>query len=622
MILKKVVAYFLFFCSFLNVKFVLGETLESIEMENKSLQIEIDSVKAKIANLENNPEDDPDCENIKSELKIAEAESKESENVYTTGSETIKSLNKQISSLEDKERSLDTQIKKHKTAQTTTGVLGGVFGLAAGGIGLWSHLEKNKIERGEYTNPKCVSNIFDGTRGEILSKLELEIKSKSSTPKTINQSDFPKTLDLLAEAGSDCLSCCPGKADECEKSSNSIKDELEQKLAGFIKNPPPVENDKWRESCKNIMNYYDNLKAVYDAVNKDYNFNSDEKGKCFDYLRSDYGRVAVAKVNAKYNEGTNKNKYRSEYLQTQCIDEFCSKGLFNDNYPDMCVQECNKTNFVSYISDDELCKDALNNNVVTNLSDTCRFILNMNKSSDEKDRCFKYIVNKGVKIDFDKVTGLMNPDKLNNCLNMCECSYYGSSTKDVFGIMDSCKKQCNDKYQILPLPSPPLTRAPKLEEVKAEPKPEVEVVETQKPEPSKPEKYCENIEAELKSTCMINPYKFENTFGSSVSALLASRKNSLQNSGDACKSFKTTLQNDVKNYVCNCYLGFPVSGNTSKAIHFDCIDINNNAKSFTSNWKSNKTEMKLFGSKITEKSCIELYNNNKNGPRTVPSICN
>lgn len=586
MIMKKIITYFLLFNFLIGYSFdTCAETLTDIEMENKSLQTEIDSIKAKIATLENNPSDDPACDSLQSEFATVKSESKEADEVYATGTETIKSLDKQIESLEKREKELDVKIKKHKNAQMATGILGGVFGAGAIGLGLWSHFEKKKIASGEYTDPKCVSTIFNKEKERIYASFDRE-------------SGFgARTNDLIADVGANCASCCPGKVNECEKESDALLSDLDKKLKELKK---PTDDYSWESICDGMMksNLYANLQDVLNAVRGRNELKNEDLNKCVEYVRSNYGDIAVEKTTKTYNVQNNENNF----LREKCMEDFCnSKSLSLDNNG-KCINKCNNTNFQSYISDEVLCKDAIYKygERIDDLSVACSFINNMEnlKTVEERERCFKRVIDhKIVNINFDDIVGVMPMDKLQNCSRKCECSYFGPINQNMNNIslaQDTCKKQCEGKFKVA-------------FEVKVE--------------NEEPKMHCNDIENDTKSACFKNPYKFENIFGISVSNLLKQEKVSLTNSSESCQSFKGKLD-IINNYKCNCYLGFPVNGNKDKAIHFDCIDLKSNTQSFTSNWKQNKTEMKLQRPSITERECINFYNQHKsNGPPTNPSIC-
>ena len=439
MIMKKIITYFLLFNFLIGYSFdICAETLTDIEMENKSLQTEIDSIKAKIATLENNPSDDPACDSLQSEFATIKSESKEADEVYATGTETIKSLDKQIESLEKREKELDVKIKKHKNAQMATGILGGVFGAGAIGLGLWSHFEKNKIASGEYTDPKCVSTIFNKEKERIYASFDRE-------------SGFgARTNDLIADVGANCASCCPGKVNECEKESDALLSDLDKKLKELKK---PTDDYSWESICDGMMksNLYANLQDVLNAVNGRNGLKNEDLNKCVEYVRSNYGDIAVEKTTKTYNVQNNNN----DFLREKCMEDFCnSKSLSLDNNG-KCINKCNNTNFQSHISDEVLCKEAIYKygKRIDDLSVACSFINDMElKTVEEKDRCFKRVIDHNiVDINFDDIVGVMPMDKLQNCSRKCECSYFGPINQNMNNIslaIDECKKQCNERFKI------------------------------------------------------------------------------------------------------------------------------------------------------------------------------
>jgi len=598
MIMKKIITYFLLFNFLIGYSFdICAETLTDIEMENKSLQTEIDSIKAKIATLENNPSDDPACDSLQSEFATVKSESKEADEVYATGTETIKSLDKQIESLEKREKELDVKIKKHKNAQMATGILGGVFGAGAIGLGLWSHFEKKKIASGEYTDPKCVSTIFNKEKERIYASFDRE-------------SGFgARTNDLIADVGANCASCCPGKVNECEKESDALLSDLDKKLKELKK---PTDDYSWESICDGMMksNLYANLQDVLNAVKGRNELKNDDVNRCVDFVRSNYGDIAVAKTNQKYNEGIDKNRYAESNLQYKCAFEFCSRnnssGYTEDNR--YCLDKCYSTDFRNYIFPKVFCADFIYLNREKNqfriLKDACSMINEASIPEEKKNLCFDYIRENIVRVSWRNVFLTYNSSM--NCEDACTCSMAvraGDTFTDNY-----CIKACNDfvnsQRSQQPVPEPKEVKMRELSLPNKQTKQDEKKVEQSRT-------YCEDITFNrIQTVCRTNPYVFKGLLPDSpVNEVFKSRL--FQQNDTLCTAFRNKLS-QIEQSKCHCYLGS--LNDTKDVVHFDCTPKKKVSKYdgkekdiIGAEWHGKQTTMKIERSDISEEQCINLY---------------
>ncbi len=302
--------------------FVMAETLEDIKSENKILQMEIADLEAKIADLENNPGEHPDCSGLRVQMnsvKNAGADVK----AQTLAAQTeIADLDAQISKLKSKQSSLDSEIKKQKDLQVGFGVTAGVAGAGAAVLGVLSHFEKNKIDDGAYTQTACVDKVFADY--DTQEKINAWVQYAGGRAVVTN---------MLVEVVKDCRDCCPGKSSECSAWSDRI--------GNLINSSSTVD-------AKTLCGEFLNANTIYDAVaaasNKFSKEASDNYSICHGYIKTEYGAVAVNRVKVMSFAG---NAEQQKSAATTECGKLCSSGdaRLEQGYNNDCISACNGMSF-------------------------------------------------------------------------------------------------------------------------------------------------------------------------------------------------------------------------------------------------------------------------------------
>jgi hypothetical protein len=305
--------------------------LEDIELENKSLQIQIADWEKKISDLENNPPEHSDCDGLRLKLNAVKKAGVDLGTQTRTMQTDAEKLNVDIDDLKLKVDKLNKDIKTQEDIRKAGIIAGSIGAAGAVGLGIASHFIKNDIDSGKYTSENCAATIFSPLDSET------EISELKAYRYTLSD-----VISMVDEMNRDCNKCCPGKKSECDAKANATERSVKYWYG---------DTSGYTADSASLCYWSMQQNTLFEAVsyaNNQYGNNSENYKVCYEHIRDNYGDVAVSKT-----KNLIKNSAFVGELNAVAINEckkFCSENhptfnLSNNGYINTCVNKCYGANW-------------------------------------------------------------------------------------------------------------------------------------------------------------------------------------------------------------------------------------------------------------------------------------